>query len=71
MTPKQARLVLRDSGLDGLINCTNPAETAEFNDPEHFKELYAALVSLRKLVKKIAKRKVRRKCPKLKKKKSR
>ncbi len=55
MTPKEARLVLRDNGLKSLIEACR--DYPEDDAREHLKRVEKALRSLRRLVGKIAKRK--------------
>lgn len=57
MTPKEARLILRDSALRSMIEASHPDSAPADDCKPYLVKVHAALVSLRKLVKKIAKEK--------------
>jgi hypothetical protein len=59
MTPKEARLILRDNGLRSLIEATHPDNAPSGDSKPYLVRVYAALKSLDKVVRKTAKRKTK------------
>lgn len=57
MTGKEARLVLRDSGLRSIIQCTRESQSYIPEGAAHLRRVELALRSLRRMVIKISKQK--------------
>lgn len=55
MTPKEARLIIKDGGLRSLVECSHPDQAPEDDCVSYLVRVHAALKSLEKLVRKTAK----------------
>lgn len=53
-------MIIRDSGLKSLVECTHPDQAPSDDSIPHLRKLYPAYVSLYKSVKAVAKRKAKK-----------